>query len=46
MTTSQIPDEALFFISENTYSIDQLLRVIYTNPSEQTRAHFVSVNAP
>ena len=45
MTKVQPPDEALFFIAESRYSTDQLLRVIYTNPTEQTRNHFLQVNA-
>lgn len=45
MDKDQIPDEAMFFIADGYYSIDQIMRVIYDYPSEKTREHFVAINA-
>lgn len=45
MQNTKIPDEALFFVADGYYSTNQLLRILYTNPSEQTRNHFLSVNS-
>lgn len=45
MTNVQIPDEALFFIADGYYSVNQLLQVIYNNPNEKTRNHFLNVNS-
>ena len=45
MEKDQIPDEAMFFIADGYYSVDQIMRVIYNYPSEATRNHFLSVNS-
>jgi len=45
MEKETIPDEALFFVADASYSIDQILRAIYGNPSSLTRDHFLRVNS-
>lgn len=45
MEKDKIPDEAIFFIADGYYSVDQIMRVIYNYPSEKTRSHFLNVNS-
>ncbi|KEQ19253.1 hypothetical protein [Endozoicomonas numazuensis] len=43
--SSVIPEEALFFIAEREYTLDQLINLLYQTPSPQTRSHFTAINS-
>lgn len=45
MEQDRIPEEAMFFIADGYYSVEQIMRVIYNYPSDVTRSHFLSVNS-
>ncbi len=40
-----IPDEALFFISDQQYTITQLIHTLYDKPSPEAQAHFIATNS-
>lgn len=40
-----IPDEALFFISDQQYTITQLINTLYDKPSPEAQAHFIATNS-
>ena len=44
MNKSDIPDEALFYISERTLPLDAVIDFIYESPSDKTIAHFKGIN--
>ena len=43
--TTAIPEEALFFIADREYSLVDLLRTLYRNPTVETQSHFISTNS-
>ncbi|WP_062268279.1 hypothetical protein [Endozoicomonas arenosclerae] len=43
--SSSFPNEALFFIADREYTIDELIQTLYHSPVPETRSHFKAINS-